>query len=337
MKSCIIALVATLSAVGGYAQENKLISRFELEARGDYQRTYLDGDTDKDNCGFDGRYLNLRLDGNISEQFSYSYRQRFNKASLDAGFFNATDWIYLNYHPNEVITLSAGKQPVDIGGFEYDRAPIDLYFCSEFWNQVPCYEWAARAAWQITDNDNLRFQVSQSPFRSFYQHTDMYAYNLMWVGSHGIWSTLWSANMIEWCEGHYISYLALGNTFRFTDKLRLELDFMNRAASGHAYLFRNCSVMGELRYQPTARLSLFAKATYDVNKTDRAEDLVVYQGTEMTMVGGGIEYFPLADNRVRLHATCSYAFGTNTHPSPVMLDKQNVIDLGLTWRLNFVK
>ena len=51
---------------------------------------------------------------------------------IDAGFFNATDWFYVDYKPTEQWTLSAGKQVIDIGGWEYDYAPINLYYCSEF-------------------------------------------------------------------------------------------------------------------------------------------------------------------------------------------------------------
>lgn len=56
-------------------------------------------------------------------------RHRLNKKNNDASFFDATDWLYLAYRKDNW-ELSAGKQVVAIGGYEYDAAPIDLYFCS---------------------------------------------------------------------------------------------------------------------------------------------------------------------------------------------------------------
>ena len=117
------------------AQDNGL--RLQAETRIDYSGEQLKSDDYK--AGFYGRYLNVILSGTIGDKFSYAYRQRLNKAHADQSFFDATDWLYLNYAPSSNWQFSAGKQVVAIGGYEYDRAPIDLYFCSEFWNNIACY------------------------------------------------------------------------------------------------------------------------------------------------------------------------------------------------------
>ncbi|MBO5885818.1 MAG: hypothetical protein J6Q43_03555 [Bacteroidaceae bacterium] len=67
----------------------------------DYQREYLDGDAVKANSGFRGKYLNVMLFGTINEHWSYSYRQRLNKAHADQSFFDATDWIHITYRLNK--------------------------------------------------------------------------------------------------------------------------------------------------------------------------------------------------------------------------------------------
>ena len=335
MKLAYLTLLLMGSATMATAQ-NKVVEQMTLEARGDYLRDYVDGHGRDDVSGFEGKYLNLLMSGHITDQISYSYRQRFNKASLDAGFFNATDWFYVDYKPADAWTLSAGKQVIDIGGWEYDYAPINLYFCSEFWNQTPCYAWGVSAAFRPTKADQLRFQICESPNRQFdvTKDVDLYSYNLMWYGQHGLWGSKWSLNMVEWQKGHYISYIALGNEFRFSRKVSLELDYMNRASDHQTFFLRDCSVMGQLNFQPSDKLKLFAKATYDVNRTDNAADLTVKPGTEMTRLGGGVEYFPLGDNRVRVHANYCYSFGTNSNPDAVMLDKQSLVDIGLTWRIH---
>lgn len=316
------------------AQETTLVE-LRLEARGDYQRDYVDGESQKDNCGFKGQYLNFVLSGDINEHFSYNYRQRLNKISTTS-FFEATDWLYLTYKPTEDMALSGGKQVVMIGGYEYDRAPIDLYYCSEFWNAVPCYAWGASVDYTFNHGrDNLLFQFCESPFRSFYKGSDMYAYDLLWTGKHGVWNALWSLNLVEWKQGRFINYIALGNEFKLNSKLCLQLDYMNRASSHQTFLFKDCSVMAELAYRPTDKLNIFGKYTYDVNRSGTECDLLVHDGTELHSVGLGMEYYPIRKKMdIRLHANYSYAWGSNTNPDGMMLDKQSYISVGATWRMN---
>ena len=139
MKKIICTLCLVMSVLCVMAQDSKVVN-LQLETRMDYQREYLDGDAIKPNSGFIGKYLNVILNGTINDRWSYSYRQRLNKAHADATFFDATDWVHLTYKVNDNWSLNGGKQVVGIGGYEYDRAPIDLYFCSEYWNNIPCYQ-----------------------------------------------------------------------------------------------------------------------------------------------------------------------------------------------------
>ena len=310
--------------------------QLKLEARGDYQRMYVDEKAAKDDCGFKGKYLNVILTGKIAPNLSYAYRQRLNKIHKDMSFFDATDWLHIDYNITDKWSVSGGKQVVGIGGYEYDRAPIDLYFCSEFWNNIPCYQWGASETYALGKNDKLTFQFCQSPFRQFYKDTDMYAYNLLWNGKHGIWSTIWSVNLLEWQEGKFINYISLGNEILINKCLQLRLDYLNRATSHQTFLFRDCSVVGELSYQPSKKANVFVKASYDVNNSGNNADLMVHDGTELTSMGVGVEYFPLKNKDLRLHANYSYTWGNNSHSDGILHDKQSLIDLGLTWRMNII-
>lgn len=307
----------------------------QAEVRLDYQHDWLDGHTVNDNTGFEGKYINFRLDGNITDGLSYSWRQRLNKPHKDASFFDATDWVYLNYDFGRW-SVAGGKQVVAIGGWEYDRAPIDLYGCSVFWNNVPCYQIGGSVSFRPSAADKLTFQLCESPFYTP-ENRNMYAYNLMWNGSHGIYSSIWSANLIEYAPGHYISYLALGNKFSF-GRLSLELDLMNRASSGQTFLLRDMSVMGEIAYTPSQRWKVFGKMTYDVNNTRSDADLCVAPGTELKMAGAGVEYFPLADKRstLRVHANVFYSWGKNANSADVMQNKTTLVDVGVKWNMNLL-
>lgn len=337
-KLWLLALVATplvIHAQDEITDPQDEILDLKVELRADYQREYDDAGRIKDNCGFKGKYLNVALSGNINDHFSYSVRHRLNKTSFDSNFFDATDWAWVAYNVSN-FEISAGKQVVGIGGFEYDRAPIDLYFCSEFWNNVACYQFGLSGAY-TTDSgkDKLMFQVTQSPFRNI--AGDMYAYNLMWYGNHGIFSSIYSVNMVEYSPGRYINYISLGNKFKF-DKVSLELDLMNRATDGQTFFGKDMSVIGEISWKPTDRLNMFGKVSYDVNKTNN-NDYYVTPGTELTRVGAGVEYHPFKNSRhdIRLHANYCYTFGDNGNTESLLRSNHHLVDVGFTWKFDVVK
>ena len=373
---CRVALVAVaafsvsaLSAQSGYEKENEIF-RIGVEARFDYLNQALAGNHDAAGSGFKVRYFNFRMDGQISPKFSYSWRQRFNRANSISEFAQNTDWLNLTYKPIENISISAGKQVLMIGGWEYDRAPIELYFCSEFWNNVNCYQLGASVAYTTNKgNDTILFQACQSPYDTTSASVDYYAYNLYWSGSHGCYTALYSLNFMQYAPGKYDKYIALGNQFKFGDAT-LQLDLMNRGTTLRDLMFDNFSVMGEFSYLIADRVNVFAKATYDkignssIIKIDGKE---VYPsglipGTELTRVGGGVEYYPMGHkgNRdVRLHAAYAYTFGVNTNYEPekdccgnIVLDengnakqvfkgtaqnKLGYLTIGLTWKIDVMQ
>ena len=175
--------IGAASAQSGYEKNNDIF-RIGVEARYDYLNQALAGEQNDAASGFKMRYLNFRMDGQITPKFSYSWRQRLSKMYTAQDFADNVDWFNLTYRPTQNWAISAGKQVVMIGGWEYDRAPIDIYFCSEYWNNVSCFQIGASVAYTTNEgNDTLTFQVCQSPYDS--GNTDYYAYNLFWAGSHG--------------------------------------------------------------------------------------------------------------------------------------------------------
>lgn len=308
------------------------ITNLRVEARADYQREYVDDKKIDENNGFKGKYLIIRMDGSLGEGFTYSYRQRLNKAHSDQSYFDATDWITLTYTTGNW-SVSGGKQVVAIGGYEYDQAPIDVYFASEYWNNIPCYQLGASLTWKNKKgSDSFTAQVTQSPFKA--NAGDMYAYNVMWCGSHGWFNTIYSANLIEYLPGKYISYIALGNKFN-VGEVTIVADIMNRASGDHTFIGKNITAIGEISWMPTDRINILAKATYDVNNTNAASDMCVAPGIEVTRVGAGIEFYPMSNGSkdIRLHANACYTFGNGTG---ALLDKQSIFDAGLTWRINLL-
>ena len=62
MKRTVASMLCACFALAGHAQENVPLS-LKAEVRIDYQLEKVDGVTDHSHTGFDGKFLNLRLDG----------------------------------------------------------------------------------------------------------------------------------------------------------------------------------------------------------------------------------------------------------------------------------
>ena len=316
------------------AQEDEKIN-FRMEARGDFQYENIAGHTIDGSTGFRGKQFNLRLNGNINDSWSYVYRQRMGKPNGDASYFEAVDHINLTYTTG-AWSFTGGKQTVAVGGYEYDRAPIDFYFGSEYWYNMACYQWGVNAKYNFGNesNDALTLQVVQSSFRSV--NPSMLSYNLLWTGSYGWLDILHSVNMLEYQPGKFVNFIALGYQFNMGD-FKLQLDWMNRADVEH-FGFDDFSLMADLSWGASEKLNVFAKATYDVNK-DNVADLCVLPGTEVTRVGAGVEYFPIKDSQdVRFHAGYCYSWGTNTNLAEGTLwDNHSFVSVGVTWKMSVLK
>lgn len=334
MNKTFLGLVLAATSLGANAQTDDWLS-LKGDARVDFSQTWHDGDIDRANSGFTGKYLNLRLDGTLAPGLTYSWRQRFNKFSSDANFFDATDWIYLDYYYRNW-SFSAGKQVVAIGNWEYDRAPIDIYAYSVYCSNIPCYDMGVSVARQLGDAERLMAQVTQSPFFTR-ENRNMYGYNVMWTATHGCWKPMWSLNLLEYQKGHYINYIALGNRFEW-GPAALELDLMNRAAGGQTFFFKDCSVMAELSWRPAPKWNIFVKGTYDVNRSGTDKDYTVLDGTELKMAGAGAEFFPLRNGRMdlRFHADVFYAWGHNANSADLMQNKTMFVNVGIKWNMNLV-
>lgn len=320
-----------------YAQEGEIL-KLNFEVRADYQQEYLQGEKIDPNSGFKGKYVNFALNGNITDNFTYAYRQRMIKPNKDASFFDCVDWATLTYN-NRNWTISGGKQVVGIGGYEYDYAPIDIYFASEFWNNIACYQFGVSTSYTLDNGkDTFLLQFCESPFRKTAYNTEMkemFAYNLMWTSTHGFFKSLYSVNMIEYLPGRFINYIVAGNQFSFRN-VEIRLDVMNRSVCSDYSIGKDMSFIGEVFWSPLDRLTIFAKMSHDFNRTETTGDFCVLPGTEITRIGGGLEYYPLKNYRnIRLHLIGCYTFG-ETVPSAVLRPEQTIIEAGLTWKVNLL-
>lgn len=335
MKRLFILTILAISSLNLRAQDAVL--RAEIEARVDYMQEFRSSENYGPGSGFKGRYILLRADGQLSDNFSYSLRQRINKPTTNLSLFDATDWIQVKYTKGPW-EIAAGKQVVAIGGYEYDTSPVNLFICSEYWHNLPCFQFGISGAYTFASgNDRMTFQISESPFRRGSLNIEdkgLLAYNLMWNGSHGWFNSICSVNMMEYMPGKYINYIALGGEFRFGD-FAVQLDMTNRATSLETLCFEDYTVMGDISWTPTDALKIFVRAIHERNRSVTG-DLCVAPGTDIVRAGAGLEYFPLKNNKnLRLHLNCCYTDG-DSPATNALQPAQTIIDGGITWKMNLL-
>lgn len=325
-------------SIGPENDGEKLLA-FNVQARLDGQYVQNSGKTDDSQTGFMGKYIALKAQGTIIDGLSYTWRQRFSRTPKDHTFWDQTDILALTYNTGK-FDVGFGKQVVMIGGFEYDRAPIELMCPNLFVSNVACYQFGVSGGYQISKYDHIGLQISQSLFANA-DNRNLYALNLMWTGSHPLsdrlrLETLWSVNEIQYQKGDACNYIALGNKLVIDDQLSVTADLMTRTYPDNRF-FKNNTFMGEIAYNFNSAWRLTGKISYDCNLgVNQTEHVEVARGTELTIVGAVGEWMPLRKKRhmLKVHAACFYSFGKNTNASDLMQKKTLYAALGVTWQMN---
>lgn len=308
--------------------------RFDGEFTG-YGKDDITGERPSSDAGFVGRYLKILADGKINDKFSYSFRHRLYIDNGDTkSFFNSTDWANVTYRPNSRFSVTAGKQMICIGTIEYDYAPIDVYFASDFWNHVSPFQIGVNVGYSPAEGHQFYAQVTNSPF-SQKALENLFAYNVIWYGRLApAVSTIWSVNMIEYEQGHYINYLALGNKINL-GKAVVDLDYMNRYAGKGSAFFEDFSLHGKVSCAVSDNVNIFAKGGYDVNRAQEqgapfVYDRYVLPGVELGFYGAGVEYFPIKDDKKSLRV---HAFWCSSTADPM----PQTFNVGVRWQMKILE
>jgi hypothetical protein len=305
------------------------VDRLYFDMRASFHQDITDGQY---NSQAIGEYLNFQMMGHITPNIDYRIRQRLNKKVFDErNMFNATDFMYVNWQATERWNFLAGKYVVLIGGYEYDAAPIDVYYYSQFCNNIyQAFTFGATVGYKFAEHQQLVGQICNSPLSLGFQN--IYAYNLAWNGQFAPWwKTLWSVNFVEDIDKRMVNYVALGNHFIFRDVI-FDVDLMNRSGLGQRnFVLSDFSLISKIIWSVGA-WNICAKAGYEkndignVDSLGRPYDLVIAPGTEYIYAGCGLEWFPLGRDNLRLHGVYYWDNAA----------RRNNIELGITWRVDVI-
>ena len=299
-----------------------------LDTRFGYSHDFAEG-----TGRFGGNGLLLDINGRISPHFSYSFNHRLASFEGEDGLgFDNTNWLTLDYE-HDYFYISAGKQDIKVGSWEYDMYDLDCYWemNSQFWNNVSPWQWGISAGAYPADGQTIILQCTNSP----YAHKNLFnlfAYSLAWQGEWDCYDSYWSVNMWEYEKGRFVNSLNLGNRFYVGD-FTFDLDYSTRCTSLKKAFTEDFTVSFMPAYEWEWGRA-FAKVGYEkisactyVSPLEDIEDAVL-EG-ENWFYGAGVEFFPIKIYKdVRIHAMwASNSFLTEGH----------YLNVGLTWNLNLTR
>lgn len=269
-------------------------------------------------------FFDLRMKGNINENFYYSAYHHLIRQISAKDPLSATDWLYLGYR-NGSWGFEMGKLQMENGGFEYDEAPVNMYTHGLYWQN---YSFAFSYGINLIrywDNDKLAFQIFRTPENIPETITPLKSFSLCWKGRHGLWQSKYSANAI-YPDGKSALYATtLGNSFTF-GKFNVLFDLMLRFP-GEAF-----SAMGKFSYDLSCHFRPFVKLNYD-HTFGNPNDILVPDGIDYRGLGAGIEYFPIKDKRdVRFHLL--YVYSDCFMNGDTKLFKESFFNFGLTFNVH---
>ena len=309
MKKLFALLILTFLPLFGAAAQSIDV---RLETRGSFVAM-------PDDSGFQGDYFNVRINGTINDNFSYSFHHRLNKPLVDSRFFNATDWAYIKFD-NGKWGVQAGKMQLEYGSFEFDAPPIDMYFSSEYYDH---FNGAFTFGLNLIRHfkvGTLVAQVAQSAFSESVLG-GLRSYSLCYKGSYGCYDWIHSVNSFDIPDGSALANIVLGNRFTF-GPARLEFDFIHRSNFKTFRAFDDITVITNASVSATKWMDVVAKFTYDCNGGQ--DDPLVAAGQKFFYYGGGLEFFPMKDSRdIRIHCIY-YDFRTPTFLA------------GVTWKIHIL-
>lgn len=115
-----------------------------------------------DEAAFKLNRVRMEILGSFSKDFSYHFRQSFNKYSNPHSLDNLSssiEFAYVNWKPSAKFNMTVGKQFLSLGGYEYYLNAMKVNEFCEFNNNVSAYQAGITASINFTPNQELVLQL----------------------------------------------------------------------------------------------------------------------------------------------------------------------------------
>lgn len=319
------------------------VFNLDLEMHAGFYADFAAGRLDE--AAFRVKDIKVDITGEVTDRLFYWYRQRLNGTGESQSLENlpeSIEYAYIGYRLSDRWTLTAGKQDVFFGGFEYDPNPLEIYEYSDMNEYALCYLTGVGLAYQATPSQEIRVQITNSRMGTleddygrlpdgFSKPKVPLFYTLNWNSSYfdEQVNLRYSASAAEQAEGHYMYAFFAGQNFDAApwqayfdvmymrgalDPLGLLTDVRTTdegegTENGEPVRLRNAaylSLVAETKYRFHPKWQCFAKGMYETASLYRA-DGIYEKGRYRTAWGyqGGIEFYPMADENLHLFLVAS--------------------------------
>lgn len=342
----------------------------DLHLRSAFYARFNAGAADTDEASFRFDHIMIGIYGNITDKLSYKYLQRLNKGTQAFETENLSgtiDYAWLRYQISRRWAVTAGRQALFVGGFEYNEYPINIYDYSGITNNITCYLTGVNIAYSPRPDQEIGFQILNNkagtmeeafgripegirrPFAPLY-------YSLAWNSRYAgdALQLRYATTAGELAKGKWV-WMISGGQMVEAGKFNIFLDILyHRSALDHLGVIRKM-VMGpegtpwegiarrveyltfvsEANYRFLPKWNIHLKGFYDRASVYKANGLFE-KGNYLSAWGyqGGIEFFPMADRNLHvfLNAT-GKVFKPVCRENVINPEDQFRLALGFVYRL----
>lgn len=294
-----------------------------------------------DEAAFKINRVRLEILGSFSKDFSWHFRQSFNKYSNPHALDNLSssiEYAYVNWKPSDKFNLTVGKQFVALGGYEYYLNANKVREFSEFNDYVAAYQAGLAASYSFSPTQEVVFQVTNS--RSG-EDEDMYVYGrpeginkakipimttLNWNGLF-VDRTIqlrYAASWGQQAEGKNVLYLTAGNTYERGPIIAyLDVMYTRQGLDSHCIISdmqgvqvqmpttamntEYLSVIADLDYRFHPHWNAYVKGAYEtagVYETNGLFEKGLYRTT--WNLQGCVEFFPMQNSELKIFGHLLY-------------------------------
>lgn len=198
-----------------------------IDTRMDLQAEFQQDDLEK--VGFRGQTFRVWFAGEIIPGFRYRVRHRFNKPQeplIRDNYSSATDQAWLEFDIGKNWTITAGKQSMQLGTFEYDYNGADIYQSTMVNGDIDMYKTGVNVAYKFSDQ-TINLQVVNSDatqFASDAYKNKAFSVNVLWVGNlfDKMLRTRWGYGAFQHSKSKFYHWITLGtqlNIGHFTTEI----------------------------------------------------------------------------------------------------------------------
>lgn len=115
-----------------------------------------------DEAAFKLNRVRLEILGTFGRQFSYHFRQSFNKYSNPYSLDNlssSVEFAYVKWDMSKKFALTVGKQVMALGGYEFYVNAIKVREFSDFNNNISCYQAGVTGTIHFSPTQELNLQI----------------------------------------------------------------------------------------------------------------------------------------------------------------------------------